>query len=325
VEITDDVEFESAARAVLICAQRGDMAAAKLLFSYVLGKPAGVVDPDSLDQQEWQLYKQRPVKGQEFLGVLTNFPLDLAVYLLRAALPGMSGDMFRMLAEVFDKQKAREQAAKEEAAAPAPAAEPAREAPAEPETAEALRSRAEADAGVLEQLQAIAACLGGGAAPGPQPPSTNPDNRPAGPVAAAAPPSTNPDNGPGPEASPPSTNVANGPASLAAPPLANAASGPAGPVAVGGSPSTNTVNGSAPEASSPSTIVDNGLARQASPPLTNVANRPAPAALPPSTNTANGPAAPPSENGGNRAAPGGAEERGCHWPPALPPCRPGPA
>ena len=37
----------------------GDVAAARLLFQYALGKPAEAVDPDRLDVEEWQHFKEQ--------------------------------------------------------------------------------------------------------------------------------------------------------------------------------------------------------------------------------------------------------------------------
>src|SRR5262249_19248254 len=44
---------------VKMMAESGDMAAAKLLFQYVLGKPTEAVDPDRLDVDEWQKLQEQ--------------------------------------------------------------------------------------------------------------------------------------------------------------------------------------------------------------------------------------------------------------------------
>ena len=46
-------------RAVLAKAQAGDVAAAKLLFSYLMGKPNDAPDPDRLELDDWKLLKER--------------------------------------------------------------------------------------------------------------------------------------------------------------------------------------------------------------------------------------------------------------------------
>jgi hypothetical protein len=133
-------DLEAVARRLVARAREGDTAAAKLLLSYTLGKSAAAVDPDTLDVQEWQLYRQRPVAGQDLLRVLTNLPADAACAILRAALPGVADGMLRLLAEGLARQAQEEQDAAERPrrAQPrrrptgAPAAE-AEEGPAAPE------------------------------------------------------------------------------------------------------------------------------------------------------------------------------------------------
>jgi hypothetical protein len=46
------------ARAMIDKAKGGDVAAARLVFSYVLGKPAETVNPDRVDMDEWQIYRE---------------------------------------------------------------------------------------------------------------------------------------------------------------------------------------------------------------------------------------------------------------------------
>ena len=52
------------------------------MLAYGIGKPTECVDPDTLDQQEWQLYQQAPVTQeglQTVLGVLQTdcaFPVE---------------------------------------------------------------------------------------------------------------------------------------------------------------------------------------------------------------------------------------------------------
>jgi hypothetical protein len=45
-------------RAMIAQAQQGNVAAAKLVFAYVLGQPAKAFDPDHLDIDEWQNFKE---------------------------------------------------------------------------------------------------------------------------------------------------------------------------------------------------------------------------------------------------------------------------
>ncbi|GIW80088.1 MAG: hypothetical protein KatS3mg105_1895 [Gemmatales bacterium] len=42
----------------------GNLAAIKIVFSYLLGKPDAPVDPDTLDLQEWQIREQEPTMAE---------------------------------------------------------------------------------------------------------------------------------------------------------------------------------------------------------------------------------------------------------------------
>jgi hypothetical protein len=106
LEAVSEEDLQAIARALVARAREGDTAAAKLLFQYVLGKPAEAVDPDTLDLKEWQLYQQRPVAGEELLRVLTQFPVDLACEILRAALPGVSQGMAQLATKLFARKEA---------------------------------------------------------------------------------------------------------------------------------------------------------------------------------------------------------------------------
>jgi hypothetical protein len=139
-------------------AREGDTAAAKLLFSYTLGKPTAAVDPDTLDVQEWQLYRQRPVAGQDLLRVLTHLPAEAACALLRAALPGVADGMLRLLADGLARQAQEEQEA---------AARPRRTRPAGGPAAAGAAGSA-APAGPAAE-QPAAAEQGDGRAPGDGP------------------------------------------------------------------------------------------------------------------------------------------------------------
>jgi len=49
---------------LVLAAQQGDVAAARLVLAYTLGKPAPTVDPDALDLAEWGLWQQMPVSPE---------------------------------------------------------------------------------------------------------------------------------------------------------------------------------------------------------------------------------------------------------------------
>jgi hypothetical protein len=72
---------------LLLRAQGGNLAAVKLLFSYVLGRPPEAVNPDTLDHEEMELYG-REVGMDDLLGkVLASVPAELACECVRQARP----------------------------------------------------------------------------------------------------------------------------------------------------------------------------------------------------------------------------------------------
>jgi hypothetical protein len=57
------------ARNLVEAARGGDVAAAKLLLAYTLGRPTPAVDPDGLDRAEWLLCQEWPDSVLSFAGL----------------------------------------------------------------------------------------------------------------------------------------------------------------------------------------------------------------------------------------------------------------
>jgi hypothetical protein len=76
------------ARILLDMARDGNIPAAKLLFSYVIGKPAPAVSPDRLDIDEWRIFKETAPMAAEMPALaeapLSSFPRDI-VRMMRPA------------------------------------------------------------------------------------------------------------------------------------------------------------------------------------------------------------------------------------------------
>jgi hypothetical protein len=73
--------------ALILRAQGGNLAAIKLLFSYVLGQPTEIVNPDAMDREEMEQYR-RDIGMDELMGkVLLGVPADFACECARAARP----------------------------------------------------------------------------------------------------------------------------------------------------------------------------------------------------------------------------------------------
>ncbi len=97
-------DLHTIARQLIQQAQQGDVAAARLVFSYAIGKPDRAVDPDTLDLQEWQLLHQSAVPNQDFLGLLGGLQAPLACTILRTLLPFLQQQNAQTLAQQLREQ-----------------------------------------------------------------------------------------------------------------------------------------------------------------------------------------------------------------------------
>jgi hypothetical protein len=130
-------DLGAVARELVRQAREGNLAAAKLLLSYTLGKPAQAVDPDTLDLHEWGLYQRLPDPAPELAAAPRRVGLPLALTYLRAALPKIAdaqGDMLvqgirarefeeQLEAAAREERRARREAKKAAKAAATPKAE----------------------------------------------------------------------------------------------------------------------------------------------------------------------------------------------------------
>ena len=66
-------------------AEDGDVAAAKLILQYTLGKPTTSVDPDRLDVDEWQKLQELSRPPREMNAVMNGVPADMASRLTNIA------------------------------------------------------------------------------------------------------------------------------------------------------------------------------------------------------------------------------------------------
>jgi hypothetical protein len=97
--VTDE-DIDAIAKRLLELAKAGDVAAARLLLGYAIGKPTETVDPDTLDQQEWAIFRQIPVPPAEVERLVRDVPVDFACELTRALAPHLS-DMAKKTAQPF--------------------------------------------------------------------------------------------------------------------------------------------------------------------------------------------------------------------------------
>lgn len=83
-------EIHYLARSLIDRALEGNLAAAKLLLSYLIGKPAPAVDPDTLNQQEWQLHEQAAVPVAQLNELLNQVPADTANAIVQNSWPAVA-------------------------------------------------------------------------------------------------------------------------------------------------------------------------------------------------------------------------------------------
>jgi hypothetical protein len=82
------VDIVRAANALKEKAFAGDVAAIKLFFHYVLGKPTEAVDPDRIAIDEWQKLKEKAIPPEEMAEVMKQCPAQLANNIVNEQWPG---------------------------------------------------------------------------------------------------------------------------------------------------------------------------------------------------------------------------------------------
>jgi hypothetical protein len=82
------VDIVKAANALKEKAFAGDVAAIKLFFHYVLGKPTEPIDPDRIAIDEWQKLKEKAIPPEEMAEVMKQCPAQLANNIVNEQWPG---------------------------------------------------------------------------------------------------------------------------------------------------------------------------------------------------------------------------------------------
>ena len=101
-------QVEAIADVLIEKAKAGDVAAAKLVLSYGIGKPTEAVNPDTLDLAEWDIYRRGPVSLDDLRGIVEGIPLDVAGPLVRTTKPFLNKGAFDLvLGELMPKPAPR--------------------------------------------------------------------------------------------------------------------------------------------------------------------------------------------------------------------------
>ena len=98
-------DIAAIATALLAKAKEGDVAAAKLVLAYTVGKPQETVDPDHLDLDEWQKFRESGDMLRELPEMVLKPHPALPLTILNAARPVMTENMRQYLHERLQEPK----------------------------------------------------------------------------------------------------------------------------------------------------------------------------------------------------------------------------
>jgi hypothetical protein len=90
VAMVSEDDILDIAAMLIVKAKGGDLSAAKLLLSYVVGKPTAAPDPDRLDHDEWQLWKENTANKEDVQQFFGGWPQQVALDVARGAVPSMT-------------------------------------------------------------------------------------------------------------------------------------------------------------------------------------------------------------------------------------------
>ncbi|MBY0524008.1 MAG: hypothetical protein K2R98_11450 [Gemmataceae bacterium] len=110
VRSVNEQDISDIAASLLRAAKDGNVAAAKLLLAYSIGKPAETPDPDRLDVDEWNLVKATSVPGRQMTTAVQRVPVQLASDFVVAALPGIHKGMAKRIGDGFKAMDAKQNA-----------------------------------------------------------------------------------------------------------------------------------------------------------------------------------------------------------------------
>jgi hypothetical protein len=99
LETVSPEDLQAIVRRLLEKVKEGDVAAARLVLSYTVGKPDKAVDPDRLDVDEFQLWQASAVADEDLYGVIGRPQAGLANTVLRAAVAPIQETTAQTLAQ----------------------------------------------------------------------------------------------------------------------------------------------------------------------------------------------------------------------------------
>jgi hypothetical protein len=103
-------EMKAIADKLIEQAKGGNVAAAKLVLQYTIGKTAPAVKPDNLDAEEWEKIKTTAWKPMRELPMGMGPGLEFPLVMARTSRPGFTRDHARMFHEMLHQPKPAEEA-----------------------------------------------------------------------------------------------------------------------------------------------------------------------------------------------------------------------
>jgi hypothetical protein len=98
-------EAKALARKIYELAMEGNLAAAKLYFSYTAGKPQEAMDPDRVDVHELEIFRDTaPLKEESAQLIDAGLP-EPHLHLIRTVRPMMSALMYKQITSIMDPRK----------------------------------------------------------------------------------------------------------------------------------------------------------------------------------------------------------------------------
>lgn len=91
-------------------AKAGDVQSAKLVFNYIIGKPAPTPQPDHLDVEEWQGFQREASMMGGLQNVMQNPAPELPLTIVRSARPEITKSMSQMVGNSLTMPLAEERA-----------------------------------------------------------------------------------------------------------------------------------------------------------------------------------------------------------------------
>jgi hypothetical protein len=106
-------QVEAIADALIEKAKAGDVAAAKLVLSYGVGRPTEAVNPDTLDLAEWDIYRRGPVSLDDLRGIVEGIPLDVVGPMVRTTKPYLNANAVKTVVSVLNPEPNAQRSRKE--------------------------------------------------------------------------------------------------------------------------------------------------------------------------------------------------------------------